>query len=169
MIRDHHADVYGLTAHPQRPFVFASSSRDTTLRFWIMDGVATTLKTKAVLGASWSEILGTVESMELIGSPSRLAGVDSLAISKSLRDLPDVERYRKIFDFFSSANGISDLWDLIKVSFTQPIFVLHSCFSYIASFVLFGRHAPQMFPVHQRLVSPMSTMSKQWLWKKLYH
>lgn len=31
---DHHADVYGLHCHPLRPFLFVSSSRDTTLRMW---------------------------------------------------------------------------------------------------------------------------------------
>lgn len=37
-IHDHHADVYGLCSHPQRPFIIASSSRDTTLRLWSMEG-----------------------------------------------------------------------------------------------------------------------------------
>ncbi len=39
VVYDHHADVYGLASHPLRPFVFASSSRDTSLRFWGMDEV----------------------------------------------------------------------------------------------------------------------------------
>jgi hypothetical protein len=53
--------------------------------------------------------------MALIGSPSRLAGQESLWVSKSLRELSDVDRYRNIFDYFTSANGVSELWELIKV------------------------------------------------------
>jgi WD40 repeat protein len=31
---EHIADVYGIASHPERPFVYISSSRDTTLRIW---------------------------------------------------------------------------------------------------------------------------------------
>jgi hypothetical protein len=36
VLGDHHADVYGLCAHPLRPFLFVSSSRDTSIRVWTM-------------------------------------------------------------------------------------------------------------------------------------
>jgi WD40 repeat protein len=34
VVRDHHADVYGIAAHRRRPFALATTSRDTTLRIW---------------------------------------------------------------------------------------------------------------------------------------
>ena len=34
--RAHRADVYALTSHPSRPFVFLSASRDTTIRLWTL-------------------------------------------------------------------------------------------------------------------------------------
>lgn len=37
VITDHHADVYGLSCHPDRPFMFCSSSRDTSLRFFSLE------------------------------------------------------------------------------------------------------------------------------------
>ena len=43
-INEHYADVYGLTFHPMRPFVFFSSSRDTTIRCWQIDGFLAPLK-----------------------------------------------------------------------------------------------------------------------------
>ncbi len=43
-VLDHYADVYGLDSHPHRPFVYASSSRDTTMRFWTLHGAVDTLK-----------------------------------------------------------------------------------------------------------------------------
>src|SRR4051812_3880496 len=50
VVYDHHADVYGLVSHPQRPFVFASSSRDTSLRFWGMDEtLSAKIKIKTIL------------------------------------------------------------------------------------------------------------------------
>ncbi len=46
VVSDHYSDVYGLDSHPQRPFVYASSSRDTTLRFWTAHGEADHLKVR---------------------------------------------------------------------------------------------------------------------------
>lgn len=37
-MNDNFGDVYGLDCHPDSPFVFASSSRDTTLRFSVLRG-----------------------------------------------------------------------------------------------------------------------------------
>ncbi len=45
-VLDHYADVYGLDSHPSRPFVFASSSRDTTMRFWTLHGDVDLLKVR---------------------------------------------------------------------------------------------------------------------------
>ena len=44
VICDHFSDVYGVDSHPSRPFVFVTSSRDTTLRFWTMRGTCDALK-----------------------------------------------------------------------------------------------------------------------------
>lgn len=50
VLADHHADVYGLAMHPQRPFALASSSRDTTLRFWTLGMLAPSLPLRAAFG-----------------------------------------------------------------------------------------------------------------------
>jgi WD repeat-containing protein 17 len=44
VMHQHIADVYSIVAHPARPFVFASASRDTTLRFFTLEGIATAAK-----------------------------------------------------------------------------------------------------------------------------
>lgn len=36
----HHSDVYGLTIHSGCPWLLASASRDSTLRFWDLRGLA---------------------------------------------------------------------------------------------------------------------------------
>ena len=43
-ILDHNSDVYAISCHPLRPFVFASCSRDTTLRMFSFDGLMSSLK-----------------------------------------------------------------------------------------------------------------------------
>lgn len=43
-ITDHNSDVYGITLHPARPFLFASCSRDTTIRLFSIDGLVSSLK-----------------------------------------------------------------------------------------------------------------------------
>ena len=43
-ITDHNSDVYGITFHPARPFLFASCSRDTTIRLFNIDGLVSSLK-----------------------------------------------------------------------------------------------------------------------------
>ena len=43
-LTDHCSDVYGITLHPERPFVFSSCSRDTSIRTFIIDGFIQSLK-----------------------------------------------------------------------------------------------------------------------------
>lgn len=43
-ITDHNADVYGITFHANKPFLFASCSRDTTIRLFMIDGLVSALK-----------------------------------------------------------------------------------------------------------------------------
>ena len=43
-MNDHCSDVYGITVHPNRPFVFASCSRDTSIRTFTIDGFIQSLK-----------------------------------------------------------------------------------------------------------------------------
>lgn len=48
VVNDHVADVYSLTSHPDRPFTYISSSRDTTVRVWEMDGLFSRMRMQAV-------------------------------------------------------------------------------------------------------------------------
>lgn len=50
IVVDHHADVYGVAAHPQRPFVISTASRDTTIRLWSLDKQYSKLKVRALCG-----------------------------------------------------------------------------------------------------------------------
>jgi WD40 repeat protein len=112
VVWDHHADVYGLTCHPQRPFVFVSSSRDTTLRVWTMTREAARARVISLFGNTWTGVIGEVEAAMqgeaiLAGAASR----DLVARAKAART--EAQRAHVIFDFFSPPNGVRDLWDLV--------------------------------------------------------
>ena len=83
MVYDHHADVYGLAVHPDRPFTVVSSSRDTTLRVWTMDEtIVGTIKTASVLasGELIPDLMGSIEQTMKAGAGVALCG----PVSKSL-------------------------------------------------------------------------------------
>ncbi len=40
------ADIYSIAAHPERPFQFLSTSRDTSMRTFSLEGIATTAKVR---------------------------------------------------------------------------------------------------------------------------
>ena len=91
---DHHADVYGISAHPQRPFVLASASRDTTIRLWSLDTMFTRLKIRAlcgenVLAAKASDAaMGGVASTASELAQTKLAGAASAALMAKVRLSP---------------------------------------------------------------------------------
>src|SRR5271163_1249416 len=91
VVWDHHADVYGLACHPHRPFVFVSSSRDTTLRVWTMGREAMRSRMLALFGNTWTGITGDVEAVMqgealLAGQASRdLATRTKMARSEAQR------------------------------------------------------------------------------------
>jgi WD repeat-containing protein 17 len=46
---DHNSDVYGISLHPERPFLYASCSRDTTIRLFSIDGLVSALKIQLLI------------------------------------------------------------------------------------------------------------------------
>ena len=62
----HAADVYGLVSHPKRPFRYISSSRDTTLRTWLLDGMISMLKLHTCTHLSMGLYLSNAKSLRNI-------------------------------------------------------------------------------------------------------
>ena len=77
-ILDHGADVYGLTAHPNRPFVLASCARDSTLRIWSLTPLITSLQMKTLAMRPLDDV---------ISSTGRLFG-SGLYFIKLFRNIP---------------------------------------------------------------------------------
>ena len=64
-ILDHGADVYGLTAHPNRPFVLASCARDSTLRIWSLTPLITSLQMKTLAMRPLDDVISATGKMLL--------------------------------------------------------------------------------------------------------
>lgn len=51
--------VTGLTSHPDRPFLMASSSRDSTVRLWSLNSLVQPIELNILAGKPWTSVLGT--------------------------------------------------------------------------------------------------------------
>lgn len=123
MVNDHHADVYGLDSHPQRPFVFVSTSKDTTVRIWGMRNLVESTLLQSLLRKSFSGIIegeGSCESND--GSMKLLSGQHSKIVDKRIQASENnFEKYASIFEFFCPIASVRDLWELVNVGLTQRL------------------------------------------------
>lgn len=120
VMSDHVADVYGLSSAPGRPFLYASASRDTTLRQFTLEGVVSSIKTRAIIGNSLASMLGDTGDAMRRDSPTVLCGVASRTLENQLREIvrsdgsSSMEAARKIFEFFWSSDGIDTFWETLR-------------------------------------------------------
>lgn len=119
VMRDHVADVYGISAEESRPFLYVSASRDTTLRQFTLEGVVSSLRTRAVISNSLTGCLGEIEESMSPGCSPSLCGQASKALQAKLHGFrregrPPAEASRRLFDFFWGPDGVDDLWDVLR-------------------------------------------------------
>ncbi|KAJ3188139.1 hypothetical protein HDU85_005287 [Gaertneriomyces sp. JEL0708] len=110
IVTHHQADVYGLSTHPSRPFLFASSSRDNTLRLWSMEELVRDVKWGVL---KWIHEGGDREALKkilLVDKDNalektigfKLCGEGSTRLVEHLcGDIPPVEKWASVFEFFS--------------------------------------------------------------------
>lgn len=120
VMNDHVADVYGLSAAPGRPFLYASVSRDTTLRQFTLEGIVSSIKTRAVVGNTLAGSLGDTREAMLPDSPTSLCGGASRLLETQLcslrrsEGLSCVDASRKLFNFFWGSDGIDTFWEMVR-------------------------------------------------------
>ncbi|CAN0445287.1 unnamed protein product, partial [Hapterophycus canaliculatus] len=120
VMSDHVADVYGLSASPSRPFLYCSVSRDTTLRVFSLEGVASSIKARAVVGNSLLSALSNTADAMLPASPTGLCGTASKRLEIQLRGLwrdegaSSIAAFRNLFEFFWASDGIDTFWEMIR-------------------------------------------------------
>lgn len=128
---DHHADIYGLDAHPERPFVYASCSRDNSIRFWNSEGLITNFKIQSILRYEGDQLVAEPSESMILGhnassnsddfdlaAKSKMCGTKSRKLFEHLHygsRYEDLDQMMEIFDFFSLYDGQNEFWDMMKV------------------------------------------------------
>ncbi len=132
VISNHSADVYSIVSHPERPFTYASCSRDTTVRIFELEGIFELMRIKAVWHGNLDSSVGaaaasaatdlaaaTKDVNSMLRVPAVMTGLKSLALSVYLTMNADEQgdkfflanKYYKIFNFFGGSNGCLDIWE----------------------------------------------------------
>jgi WD repeat-containing protein 17 len=133
VIDEHRADVYGITMHPLRPFLLATTSRDATTHYWSLSDLAMPMIRRAILNdgllakdtwapateayeigidtrATWSH---AIESVALPCELTTLSGAELQSLMEEAEDLNLVERLGTLLDFFYGQQNISNLWKMV--------------------------------------------------------
>lgn len=63
----HVLDVYTVVAHPKRPFTYVSTSRDTTIRVWEMEGIFAKMRIRTILNFSLDSFIASASEQDTIG------------------------------------------------------------------------------------------------------
>ena len=128
----HVADVYGISSHPKRPFVYASCSRDNTLRVSVLRGPVEQARLRSSLSMrfpayllaphppSAAELLsgqGEAKGARSAPYPLRLCGRESAELAAFMCGdgafvsgrLVSVS-WERLLSFFDAGTGHGDLW-----------------------------------------------------------
>jgi len=114
-VSDHGGDVYGVDASPMRPFCFASSSRDTTIRIWTLQDFVSDIAYALVAGLPADKLVadGSVAQEDLKIRP-KLCGHAVHKIVKALSDdKADALVLPMIAKYFCAPEGTRDLMQIL--------------------------------------------------------
>lgn len=121
VMSDHVADVYGLSAGLDRPFLYVSVSRDTTIRQFTVEGIVSSIKVRAVIGNTLKDGLGIIrDAMQpatptvLCGNASKFLETQLLALKRN-EGIASMNAYRLIFDFFWGSDGMDTFWETLRL------------------------------------------------------
>ena len=120
-LKDHCSDVYGITLHPHRPFIFSSCSRDTSIRTFIIDGFIQSLKINFLTSQQYDE-----SQMAMIDTPEntfatkgsfklcseRAHELVSWAQSNQFQD--ELDQMLAFNEFFTLAEGQQEFTNTLK-------------------------------------------------------
>jgi WD40 repeat protein len=115
LILDHHADVYGIASHPDRPFFFASSSRDITLRFWRADVLTPDNTMRCIISRDWEKdkIVGKWEDCIVPSTRPMMCGSRSKEVAKEISlAKEDKARSAIIAKFICHPDGLEEVLSL---------------------------------------------------------
>ena len=118
VLHGHHADVYAVVSHPNRPFTFASCSRDTSVRLWnATDSFAGKIALELALdeGLVRTSSMGELKSaMHPYNMKVTLCGRRSQHLARQSEEIKDNALQRQFLwsDFFhASKTGVKQLFE----------------------------------------------------------
>ncbi|CAM9326852.1 unnamed protein product [Choristocarpus tenellus] len=118
MMVDHVADVYGISVGKGKPFLYTSVSRDTTIRQFTLEGIVSSLRTKAVIDRNLRRCLSSPPEAMRTDAEAFLCGSTSQTLNKELLELQSMERtseaYQRIFAFFGAMDGVGEFWNTLR-------------------------------------------------------
>lgn len=115
VILDHHADVYGIASHPERPFFFASASRDITLRFWRADVLTPDLTMRSIISKDWGKdgVVGNWRDFANPGTRLMMCGSSSKAAASAISlAKDDAARAAIVANFICQPDGLEEVLSL---------------------------------------------------------
>ncbi|KEG10302.1 hypothetical protein DQ04_03911010 [Trypanosoma grayi] len=112
-VRSHSAEVLALSSHPERPLVFASASRDSTIVFWNI-GLLRHVYLEAALGTLDRFLVNDTSSLLSATSTISVSVVAGDAVQSLLKDIKDTsltpyKRMERIIGFFEFPCGAADV------------------------------------------------------------
>ena len=116
VVRDHGADVYGLSCSPRRPFLLASCSRDSTVRLWSMKGLnEPSAELEAVVASSPSAAATAVENFLNGGIGSK----EALSVWQQ-RKQDQLNATHPLAELLQASPHFARAWQLLQVSLGLP-------------------------------------------------
>ena len=120
-LTDHCSDVYGITLHPERPFVFSTCSRDTSIRTFQIDGFIQSLKINFLSSLSFDQA-----QLALLDSPENTFATKGTfkLCSEKARDLitraqggqfaDELDQLVTFNEFFCLSEGQKEFFNTLK-------------------------------------------------------
>lgn len=120
-LNDHCSDVYGITLHPDRPFVLSSCSRDTSIRTFIIDGFIQSLKINFLSTKNFNEtqlsLLDTPENTFATKGTFKLCSPKAHELVKKAQEnkfVDELDQMLAFNEFFSHGDGMHEFTDTLR-------------------------------------------------------
>ena len=128
-LTDHNSDVYGISFHPARPFVFSSCSRDTSIRMFCIEGMVQSLKMNFLCKSgpnqdSWDKLVDKPENAYAQKGAYKLCGKNAhQLVDSALKGGFDseLEQLLRFYDFLTFTEGQDELFSVLRFINGKPV------------------------------------------------
>ncbi|KAG9394227.1 WD repeat-containing protein [Carpediemonas membranifera] len=117
--REHHADIYGLSVHPQRPFMMVSSSRDMSIRSWSLTHIVDLVKASCLHEPTLFASHCNHKPRTSMSGKMRLCGALSKSIVQTITKADhtaaaQIHVLDRLSTLFSGYSTVNNIWDILR-------------------------------------------------------